>query len=168
LRRSRDLSHHYYEATMLRRSFLRALPISAAAVALPAAAQPIQTPADRLDAAIAELRAATEALYPNVKRWAVVRSEDTDSSCPVAIVAVGAPSAPVKFTGPGIYEFALLDRPYGKGFVQPVAFLDHSLRRDGWYRWQHYHQGKFQGRGHYVPASRIRIIRKVEALGEQA
>ncbi len=153
---------------MLRRHLLRAIPLTAAAAALPALADTITlSPAERLDAAIAELQAATVAMYPNVDRWAIVRADDPAHTLPLLIAAKVAKPPPT-FTGPGVYEFALLDQPYGNGFVQPVAFLDHSARRDGWYRWQHYYRGKFQGRGRYVLASRLQIIRKVEALGEQA
>ena len=153
---------------MLRRSFLRAVPIAAAAVALPVGAiQPNQSPSERLDAAIEELKAATEAVYPGVNRWAIIRADDPAHSLPL-VVAAKVAETPVSFTGPGVYEFALLDQPYGSGFIQPVAFLDHSPRRDGWYRWQHYHRGRFQGRGRHVPAGRLKIIRKVEAPGEQA
>lgn len=69
-----------------------------------------------------------------------------------------------EFTGPGIYEFRVLDEEGGTT-MQPVAYLDHAPRRPDWFRWQHIYRGKLQGRGHLLPANRIQITKKVEALG---
>jgi hypothetical protein len=156
---------------MHRRTFLAAtMPATAALIAFPTNASPTVDPRERLDAAIAELKEAVAAVYPQVIRWADIRYEEEGHAVPLTLMAFGfVPSEPPTFTGPGVYEFDLLDTLTSWGSpVRPHAFLDRAAKRGAtgeWFRWQHYHKGKFEGRGRYVPASRLRIVRKLEALG---
>ena len=74
-----------------------------------------------------------------------------------------------EWSGPGIYEFKLLDDSERGFSACPVAFLDRAPRRDSpitgrWFRWQHYWHGKFEGRGHFVPEGRIAIVNKREVI----
>lgn len=60
--------------TLTRRLFLRNTAVAGAiaATAVPAVAEPsILTPRERLDAAIEELKAASEAIWPDVNDWTV-------------------------------------------------------------------------------------------------
>lgn len=145
-----------------RRRLLRALPVSAAALALPAvveAAAPT-TAAERLAAAIEALKVAAAEVYPDIGNWRVALGNA--EGCPL-LVAAFAPVAPPSWDGPGRYEFR-------HHHMQPVAFLDRAAERDSpltgrWFWFRHYYGGRFQGRRVYLPESEIRIVRKVEALG---
>lgn len=74
------------EHSILRRNLLKALPFTiAAAIPAAAAAKPDMSPRERFDAAREEFKAASEALYPEIKTW---RDREGNPPCPVILVAL--------------------------------------------------------------------------------
>lgn len=72
---------------MNRRDLLKGLPIAIAATSMPALASvPINSPRQRLDAAIAELKAAATEVYPDIQNWTV--GEDGAKECPLLIAGL--------------------------------------------------------------------------------
>ena len=74
---------------LTRRALLRAAPASMLAVALPTAAlaipAPVESPAERLQAAIDELQSAAKAAYPEIDNWRIGLGDD--GGCPILICA---------------------------------------------------------------------------------
>ncbi len=147
---------------MNRRSMRSALPISIAAISMPATAAHLTPTVVEWDL-LSEL---TQSLVV-MDYWRALSTDQKRIACDKlrdqGLADLASELMP-EFTGPGIYEFKVLDDEDGTRFT-PTAFLDRAPGRRGWFRWQHYWDGKFQGRGRLVPEGRVQFLRKMEALG---
>ncbi len=152
---------------MSRRSLLAIAPIASVAFAFPSAALPQTPEREPLMIEWSALSPTTQS-FVLLDYWKALSIYQQRIACDrLRDEQLGhiADELMPEFTGPGIYEFRVLDDDGERTKVCPVAFLDRAPGRKGWFRWQHWHQGSFEGRGHLLPERRIRIIRKMEALG---
>lgn len=87
-----------------RRLFLRhtaAVGAVGATIAAPAVAEVIKTPRERMDAAIAELKAAAKEVDPRIERWDVARPDGDDMALAILITAHRRTG---EYEGDGTYE----------------------------------------------------------------
>ncbi|MCR6671491.1 hypothetical protein [Devosia ginsengisoli] len=112
-------------------------------------------PVARYEAAVAEFRAAAEALYSDIADWTVNASDS-------GVIVFGyRPPKPVEFTGYGVYEIQLRK-------ARPIVALAASESGRGYYRqlyWQDQRgNDRFQGEVKFTRPSAFTIVRKIRAL----
>ncbi|MEQ1943525.1 hypothetical protein ABMA32_14010 [Mesorhizobium sp. VNQ89] len=142
-----------------RRNLLAGL-ATAPVVALPAVAvaavEPV-TAQERLDAAIAELKAAASELWPDadIHREHVGTPGDTAEALPVmVIVGRSARVCRVPWSGPDVYECR--DEKTGQ---QPIYWVEKTAKG---YRCAHWWKGARQGGWLRYSESRLRLVRVLE------
>jgi hypothetical protein len=113
------------------------------------------TPVQRFEAAVAELRAATLALHPEMSIWTV---SEVDGCL---FICAAKPPTPVTFSGYGAYEIQI-------GKTRPVVALARSENDEHYYRQLYWRdsQGRDRLTGKVIltsPAD-FTIIRKIRSL----
>jgi len=108
-------------------------------------------PSARYEAALAEFKAAAEALYPDLGTWIV--------SCGDAGV-IACAGRPIYFTGFGVYEVEFAGRT-----GRPIVALAGSESGDGYF-WQRYwvHQDRFEGQPEFISSDKLTIKHKIKSL----
>lgn len=159
-------------ANINRRLFLRntaAAGAVAATIAAPVVAEAATvSPRERLDAAIAELKAAAEQIWPDIEDWTANTVSDENApyaGCPL-VIAAHKPSLPkyAEWSGPALYE--LQDGKY-----RPIYYVERVwAHMDGAYVYRgcHFWKSKKEGPWVYFGRDELKIIRKVRdvpALG---
>jgi hypothetical protein len=113
--------------TMTRRAALGAvasIPAIGGAAAAPAMMSGAQSPLDRFQAAVAELKAAAEALDPNIYNWTV--NTNGDKQCGIVIAAFRTTT---KYEGDGWY---LSPYEIKQAFVRRAP--EHDRKGERWFR----------------------------------
>lgn len=128
-------------------------------------------PRARLHNALLELRAAAEAVYPDITCWRGFADPVGEHSTTPVIISAHREPKPIRWDGPGIYEFRCPAPKWAKttDTCQPIMHLDlaperHSALTGEWFEARDFYRGRFQGKPRYFAARDILIIRKLEAM----
>lgn len=152
-----------------RRLFLNTAAASAvAATSIPSAAAVADASSrQRLQAAIAEVKAIALEIWPDINQWTDIVFSDDDgpyTQCPLMLVG-HKPALPpyLEWSGPGVYELQR-DKTRPIYYVERVwSATDGEWLYRGCHWWKAKHGGPFV---HFGADEQLKIIRKVRDVGE--
>ncbi|RJG46646.1 hypothetical protein [Mesorhizobium sp. DCY119] len=156
-------------SNLSRRLFLRNTAVAGAVLTTavaPAVAAPVSlSPRERLLAALEEVKAAAQELWPDIEGW-TEPAVPTDAEGPYVAIPVmliaHKPALPVhlEWSGPAIYEIQ-------DGKYRPVYFIDRvyaEMDKCYMYRACHWWKGRSDGPNVYFSDRTLKIIRKVREV----
>lgn len=117
------------------------------------AATPLST-RERVDRAVAEIRAAYEEAGYGLTRWGVYHPASPRES--FMILAFPPAPPPPQFEGAGVYETRLI------GGQQPVWWVERTPARPGFYRCRHFWRSKRPGKWQYFAEADLTFVKKIE------